>query len=155
MDIRIRGTILGALVIAVTGAIVVLGAGTNADLARDRTLAETQSVVNTILLDFGGRGMNPTVRFGTRAVELDHGLSWEIFRDVGETVPVVEDPHVPNRLIPVEFADSLRLRDNVPMIIWWVATVGFLGWMFIPRELAAVGEAYERFMRGGTSKGRH
>ena len=158
-DIRIRGTILGALVIAVTGTLIVLGAGTNADLAYDRALAKSQPVVNTTLIDLGGRGTNPVVRFGTQAVELAHGLRRETFRNIGETIPVVEDPETPDRLIPVEFADSQglwgTLRDNAPMAIAWIAIVGFLGWMFIPRELAAVAEAYEKFMRGGKSNGRH
>ncbi|MFF5791529.1 hypothetical protein ACFY5D_05730 [Paeniglutamicibacter sp. NPDC012692] len=159
MDVRIRGTILGALVIVVTGAFMVLGAGMNADLAHDETLAKTQPIVNTTLIDFGGKGMNPVVRFGTQAVELDYGLRWEIFRNIGETVPVVEDPHIAERLIPAELADSRGLLgtvlDNVPMIILWIAVVGFLGWMLIPRELAAVGEAFDVFLRRGRPKPRH
>ncbi|MGL3805107.1 hypothetical protein ACSYDW_03340 [Paeniglutamicibacter sp. R2-26] len=159
MDVRIRGTILGALVIVVTGAIMVLGAGMHADLVHDRTLAKTQPIVNTTLIDFGDKGMNPVVRFGTQAVELDHGLRWEVFRNIGETVPVVEDPAFTERLIPAELADSRGLwgmvLDNAPMIFLWSAVVGFLGWMLIPRELAAVGKAFDMFLRRGRPKPRH
>ena len=159
MDIRIRGTILGALVIAATGTLIVLGSESNAELARDRALVRNQPVVNTTLVDLGSRDMNPAVRFGTRAVELAHGLRWEFFLDIGETVPVVEDPQVSERLIPVELADSSGLwgilRDNAAVILGWMAIVGFLGWLIIPRELAAVGQACEKFMRGGKPKGRH
>ncbi|MFJ6417445.1 hypothetical protein [Paeniglutamicibacter sp. NPDC091659] len=159
MDIRIRGTVLGALVIAVTGVVIVLGTGWNEELAYDRVLVRTQPVVDTTLLDLGGKGMNPVVRFGTEAVELDHGLRWELFRNIGETIPVVEDPDWPDRLIPVEFADSRGfwaiLWDNAPMIMGWIAVVGFLGWMFIPRELAAAGEAFDDLLRRGRPRPRH
>ncbi|GAA1498194.1 hypothetical protein GCM10009628_31980 [Paeniglutamicibacter kerguelensis] len=159
MDIRLHGTILGALVIAVTGWVIICGADVNAELAYDRSLVSTQPVVNTTLLEHGGKGTNPAVRFGTQAVRLAHGLRWEDFRHIGETIPVVEDPQIPERLIPSELADSRGLwgllMDNGPMIILWTAIVGFLGWMFIPRELAAAGEAFEVFLRRGRPKGRH
>lgn len=158
-DVRIRGTLLGALVIVVTGVAIALGSATHAEIAHDRMLAKTQPVVNTTLLDFGGRGENPTVRFGTTAIELDHGLRGEFFRDVGEIVAVVEDPQDPGRLIPAEFADSRgpwgSLFDAGPMAIAWMATIGFLGWLLIPRELAVLGKAIDNFIRGGRPGSRH
>lgn len=85
---------------------------------------------------------------------LEHGLRGESFRDVGESIPVVEDPAVPGRLIPAEFAGSRgpagMLRDNVPLALGWISLVGFLGWAFIPRELAALAEAVDAMLRRGS-----
>ena len=105
-NVRTRGTILSALVIATTGVMLVLGSSANADMARDRNLARTQPVVDATLLEFGDKDRHPTVRFGNEALMLDHGLRWEILRNIGDGVPVVEDPQSPGRLIPLEIADS-------------------------------------------------
>lgn len=158
-DVRIRGSLLGALVILVTGVAIGLGSAANAEMEHDRQLARTQPIVNTVLLEKSSKGTGTTVRLGTEAVTLDYEPRWEIFLEIGQDIPVVQDPQYPRRLIPAEMADARGwfgfLGDNAPTLIGWIVAVGFLAWLFVPRELAAVGESLDRVLRRGKPRGRH
>lgn len=158
-DVRIRGSLLGVLVILVTGLALGLGSAANAEMERDRQLARTQPMVNTVLLEKSSKGSGTMVRFENKAVMLDYEPRWEIFLDIGQDIRVVEDPQHPGRLIPQEMADARGLFgifwDNAPTVIGWIVAVGFLVWLFVPRELAAVGESLDRVLRRGKPRGRH
>ncbi len=158
-DVRIRGSLLAALVILVTCLAIGLGSAANAEMEHDRQLARTQPIVTTVLLEKSSKGTSTMVRFGNEAVMLDYEPRWEIFLGIGQDIQVVEDPQRPGRLIPQEMADERGLFwilwDNAPTIIGWIVAVGFLAWLFVPRELAAVGGSLDRFLRRGKPRGRH
>lgn len=157
--LRPRGATFGVLVMALTAVAIALGTAMGAGYAHDRTLARTEPVVEARLLDYGAKGENPTVRFGMRAIELDYGLRGGSFLDIGDTVEVVEDPQYPGRLIPAEYARPRgvwgMVRENGPMAVAWLAGTGFLGWLLIPRELAALGRVIDPGRRGDRPGPRH
>lgn len=158
-DVRIRGSLLAALVIAVSGAAFVFGSASHADREQDRQLALTQPVIITQLLETSSEGSSTMVRLGTEAVPLAYKLRREFFLDIGQDVPVVEDPQRPGWLIPAEIADARGifgfLSDNAPLLIGWLAAVGFLAWMLIPKELVAAGDSLDKILRRGKPRGRH
>lgn len=143
-NIRIRGTLLGILLIAVTVLAFIFGAANTAELSRDRYLVRSEPVLTTVMLEIGGRGNNAKVRLGIKVYELEYGLRWELLRETGQEIQVVKDPADPERLIPVEIDNRRGLIGfvliNLPTILVWIASISFLVWMFIPDEIVALAE---------------
>lgn len=158
MNIRIRAILLALVLIAVSVLAIIFGAADTVDVSRDRQLVRHEPIVNTVLLEIGGRGNNAKVGLGTKVYELQYGLRWEIFRPTGQDIQVIQDPEDAERLIPVEIDDHRGLigfvQDNLPTILIWIALNSFLVWMFIPREIAALAERMDKLLgrKKGTSR---
>lgn len=158
-NFRIRATLLALVLVAVSVLAVIFGAANTEEVARDRELVRSEPILNTVLLETGGRSNNAKVQLGTKVHELQYELHWELFRPTGQEIPVVQDPVDAERLIPVEIDDHRGLlgfiQDNLPTILIWIAVVSFFVWMFIPREIAALAEQMNKLMGRKKRASRH
>ena len=144
MNILVRASLLALVLVAVSIVAIIFGAASTVEVSRDRQLVRSEPIVNTVLLEIGGRDDNAKVQLGINVLELQYGLRFELFRSKGQDIPVVQDPLDQKRLIPTEI-DDLRglpgmVQDHLPTIIVWIALSGFLIWMFIPQEMTALAE---------------
>lgn len=150
MKVQIRAALLALVLVAVSVIAIIFGAANSADVSRDRQLVRSEPIVNTVLLEIGGRGNNAKVRLGTQVYELQYGLRWELFRPTGQDIQVIQDPVAAERLIPVEIDDHRGLiglvQDSLPTILIWIALSGFFVWMFVPREIAALAERIDKLL---------
>ena len=150
-DVRVRGTIMSACVIALSLGFVALNLSMNEHLGRDRQIVNTGATVQVTLLDYGDDGANPFVRHETAMVPLAYPLRDPGSHEPGETIAVVVDPLDPARLIPVEIAEEPdpmdKALDALPMVLTWLVAVGVLAAALIPNELVAVWQLVVDFVR--------
>ena len=105
-DVRVRGTIMSAGVIALSLGFLALNLSMNEDLGRDRRVVANGAMVQVTLLDYGDDGTNPFVRHETTMVVLAYPLRDPGSHELGETIAVVVDPLDQTRLIPAEIAEE-------------------------------------------------
>ncbi|MFF5791528.1 hypothetical protein ACFY5D_05725 [Paeniglutamicibacter sp. NPDC012692] len=150
-DVRVRGTIMSACVIALSLGFLALNLSMNEHLGRDRQIVNNGTTVQVTLLDYADDGRNPFVRHETAMVELAYPLRDAGSHEPGETIAVVVDPMDPERLIPAEIAEEPgpmdRALDALPMVLTWLVAVGVLAAALIPNELVAVWQMVVDFVR--------
>ncbi|MGL3805106.1 hypothetical protein ACSYDW_03335 [Paeniglutamicibacter sp. R2-26] len=150
-DVRFRGPIMSACVIALSLGFLALNLSMNEHLGRDRQIVNYGTTVQVTLLDYTDDGKNPFVRHETAMVELAYSLRDAGSHEPGDQIAVVVDPTDPERLIPAEIAEEPgamdKALDALPMVLAWLVAVGVLAAALIPNEMVALWQVVVDFVR--------
>ncbi|GAA4381245.1 hypothetical protein GCM10023166_36060 [Paeniglutamicibacter cryotolerans] len=147
-DIRLRGSLMSLVVIAVFWIVVSTSVGTSREMSTDRAIVRSGQPVDVALLEYANDDFPPIVRYQNTRTELAYDLVSGEGQELGDAVKVVVDPHDAGQLIPVSMAARIGLfawfEAHLHMLVFGLALLWGVGSLLIGRE---VGDRVSGVMR--------